>query len=279
MAEDPATIASRGHLNPGDPAVRLERLPVDEALAEVARHVWVGRWQVPAGETRTQYTLTYPGCNAVFTPEEASLYGPGPRVTSRVLTGTSWVVGVLLQPAAAVALTPTAPRVLVGKSEPLTQAPWRDVRALMDEAPLRPAPLLAVLESWLAPLAERVDDAGRLANAACSAVETGDAIRTVADLALHLGVAQRTLHRALRARVGLTAKWLIERRRLQDAAATLRERPETPLAALAAELGFTDQAHFTRRYREVIGRTPGHTQRAAARGRLRPTGDRGTERP
>jgi AraC-like DNA-binding protein len=36
------------------------------------------------------------------------------------------------------------------------------------------------------------------------------------------------------------------------------------LAALAAELGFSDQSHFTRVFKSVVGVTPGAYQHAAA---------------
>ena len=51
---------------------------------------------------------------------------------------------------------------------------------------------------------------------------------------------------------------------MQDAATRLHADPDTDLSALAVELGFTDHAHFSRRYRSVIGETPGQT-RAAGR--------------
>ncbi|MFX0592792.1 helix-turn-helix domain-containing protein [Melissospora conviva] len=64
-------------------------------------------------------------------------------------------------------------------------------------------------------------------------------------------------------RTGVTAKWLIERRRLQHAAETLRRNPSESLAGLAAELGYADQAHFTRRYRDMLGEPPGRSRRHA----------------
>jgi AraC-like DNA-binding protein len=109
-----------------------------------------------------------------------------------------------------------------------------------------------------------VDDSGRLVNTICSLAESDEDLLTVAALAERAGVAQRTLHRLLTTRVGVSAKWLIERRKLQAAAALLRDDPELPLAALAAELGFADQAHFTKRFRAIVGFTPGQARSGAA---------------
>jgi AraC-like DNA-binding protein len=257
-------IESKGHLNPGDPGVTLWRYPLGTALADLVRHVWVARWQLRAGERRTQLVLTYPGCNAVFTPDGATLFGPAPRVGTQDLTGEGWVVGVLLQPAATQVMSPALPRNLVGKSMPLSGAPWKEVRDAAGSLEGRMGVLTDTLQHWLAPYAQRVDDSGRLVNTICSLAESDGDILTVAALAERAGVAQRTLHRLLTARVGVSAKWLIERRRLQTAAALLRDEPELPLAALAADLGFADQAHFTKRFQEITGFTPGQVRRGAA---------------
>ena len=57
---------------------------------------------------------------------------------------------------------------------------------------------------------------------------------------------------------------LIRRRRLQEAAQRLREQPDTELAALAAELGYADQAHLAGDFRTVLGLTPSRYRGEAA---------------
>ena len=56
-------------------------------------------------------------------------------------------------------------------------------------------------------------------------------------------------------RVGMTPKWLIQRRRLHDAVERLKAGT-TSLAEIAADLGYTDQAHFNRDWREFSGMAP-----------------------
>ena len=67
---------------------------------------------------------------------------------------------------------------------------------------------------------------------------------------------------------------MIRRRRLQEAAQRLREQPDTELAALAAELGYADQAHLAGDFRTVLGLTPSGYRADLSR-RARPAGRRG----
>ncbi|MFT4216397.1 MAG: helix-turn-helix transcriptional regulator [Micropruina sp.] len=78
----------------------------------------------------------------------------------------------------------------------------------------------------------------------------------VAEVADPFGFSERALQRLALNRVGLTPKWLIQRRRLHDAVAQLKAGDRS-LADVAADLGYVDQAHFTHDFRTVTGLTPG----------------------
>ncbi len=256
---------SRGHLNPGAREVSFDRFELGDALSELVRHVWVVRWSVPDGETRSQRVLAYPTYNAVFQASEGHLYGADPRLSVRNLTGTSWAVGVLFRPAAGVVLTPTPPAELLGSREPFLAAPAAAVAHAMEPDPYERAELVSTLRRWLLPTAKLVDHRGRLINEICRAAEEDDTILRTADLASRVGISARTLQRVVKRQIGVSPKWLIECRRLQQAATELGARPHTQLASFAAELGFSDYSHFSRRYRTVLGETPEQTRALALR--------------
>ncbi|BBG00640.1 MULTISPECIES: AraC family transcriptional regulator [Pseudonocardia] len=258
-------VESRGHLNPGGPDVALSRFPI--GLDELVRWAWVARWDVPPGCTRPQRVLQYPAFNLVTGPAGAYLHGPRRVVDVRELTGRSWVVGVLLRPAATPLLSATPAAALRGSSEPSPGAPVAVLSAAVHDAADPDRAVAEALRRWLAPAASRIGDAGRLVNRACALAEERTDVVRADQLAEELGVPLRTLERLVRSHIGLTPLWLIECRRLQHAATALRVDPDTDLAALAADLGYADQAHFTRRYRAVVGETPGATRRAARAGR------------
>ncbi|MCS5713983.1 helix-turn-helix domain-containing protein [Herbiconiux sp. CPCC 205716] len=255
---------SKGHLNPGAAGVAFDRFELGPGLGELVRHVWVAHWNLPDGVELPQRVLAYPAVNVVIEPQRAVLAGPDPRLSVQRLTGTSWAVGVLFRPAAAVLLSADPPAVAVGRQLPFEGGPRQDVRTLMTDAPAESARqgLVDVLRRWLLPLAAGVDERGRLVNEVCRRAEEDATILRAAELAELAGVSLRTLERLLRERVGVGPKWLIECRRLQEAATRLHAHPETSLSDLAAELGYTDYPHFSRRYAAVLGETPENTRRS-----------------
>lgn len=102
-----------------------------------------------------------------------------------------------------------------------------------------------------------VDDEGLLVNAVVEYVESEPDVVRVGQVCAHVDISERSLQRLAARRIGLTPKWLIQRRRLHEAAERLATMKPLDLAGLAAGLGYADQAHFTRDFRTVTGLTPG----------------------
>lgn len=254
------------------PGVQLLRFEADDGAAALVRHVWVPLWSLPPGQEVVQEILQYPGGNVVVLAGESGFYGVDAGLGTRALEGAGWAVGVLLRPAAAGLLLRADPRVSAARAGADVVAALRTahvelggdfatassaVRALMPDDPQAAG---KVLEDWVVTRCGPVDPEGELANAAADLAEQG-AVETVSALAERIGVGQRQLQRICRRRIGLSPKWLLQRRRLQQAAARLGEENPPALSDLAAELGYGDQAHFTRDFTAVVGRPPGRFRR------------------
>jgi AraC-like DNA-binding protein len=78
---------------------------------------------------------------------------------------------------------------------------------------------------------------------------------SVLELARSVHVSERTLRRACLDWVGSGPKPLLRTLRIREAVA--RAHGTQPLAEIAAELGFADQAHLSREMRGLWGTTPG----------------------
>lgn len=274
------TPTSKGHLNPNE-TVRMTRLPPGRGAAELVRHYWIPRWDLPAGQTQHQEVLGYPACNLVVEPGGITVSGPTTRASHRDLTGRGWAVGALLRPAAGPAVLALVDAdgaargvaSLVDRECRVTATAdprWSALHAAVTQAMASgdlPA-AAATLERFLLPLAAALTPAALLANRIEQAVESSS-VQRVDELARALAVSPRSLQRVARAHVGVTPLAMIRRHRLQDAADVLRQDPGADLATVAAEHGYADHAHLTREFHDVVGFTPSQYRGRTAPGSAR----------
>lgn len=87
-------------------------------------------------------------------------------------------------------------------------------------------------------------------------IETHEGRLRIEQVGARVGVSPRSLERRFLAQTGLSPKLASRIVRFQSAASLLQEDPRAPLATLAAERGYHDQAHMTREFREFAGLTP-----------------------
>ena len=267
LPDGPLGVVEPAHLRDArgfSPSLRRYAPPPE--LADVVRRFWVPVWSLPAGETSVQRVLQYPVCQVVVGPEDAQLVGPHTGLSTEALRDTGWAVGVMLQPAAGLALAGAPVVELTDRRRDLAEVGCLDAAALTqavrsalgdDPAAIaRQRAACAIVAEALEVLAP-VDEEGRLVNAIVEYVEGEREVQRVSQVCAKFGIGERALQRLARRRIGLSPKWLIQRRRLHDAADLLRRGEQLDLARIAAELGYADQAHLTRDFRRATGLTPG----------------------
>jgi AraC-like DNA-binding protein len=247
---------NRGVLYPAALPTFERRQPAPE-LDRLVRWFWISRWNIAPGRSSRQHVLAFPALNLVVLPETVELAGATTVAGYRDLRGTGWAVGALLRPAATVGLTDD-PSALVDR---VTVIDLPDLRAAVATAMDRPQPDLAAacraFEDWLSTRIPTVTADAALINTLVARIEQDPTLGTVELAAAAVGVSARTAQRLTRRHLGLTPLQLIHRRRLQHAAELLRTDPERPVATIAAELGYADQAHLIREFRRVLKFTPG----------------------
>ncbi len=79
---------------------------------------------------------------------------------------------------------------------------------------------------------------------------------SLAELAGLVGLSPYYVHRVFEREVGLPPHAYLESVRIRQAQRLLAQGE--PIAQVAAELGFSDQSHLTRRFTRLLGITPGH---------------------
>lgn len=97
---------------------------------------------------------------------------------------------------------------------------------------------------WLARVRQRIDDEFRQHH-------------TLENLAHAAGIHHVHLAREFRRRFGCTVGHYIRQRRVEFACHRLRVSRE-PLSEIAFDVGFADQSHFTKAFRQLVGITPGN---------------------
>lgn len=261
-ARSAAPDATRGALYPAR-LPEFTRVPAADEMAELVEWFWIPVWSLPPGVRSPQRTLAYPASNVVVEEGELTLWGPTTRVARRDLAGTGWAVGALLRPAALAALC-AQPADLVDRSTRL-HAP----DAVADVAAAMPGDIPRAVEAlsrWIRARVGTLTGEARLANDAARLLMSDAAVLRLEDAAARLSVSTRTLQRIAHRTVGLSPAAMIRRRRLQEAAQRVREDRDTSLAAIAAQLGYSDQAHLAADFRSVLGLTATQYRAAMTRG-------------
>ncbi|NUS40337.1 MAG: helix-turn-helix transcriptional regulator [Terrabacter sp.] len=260
----PVDPIDRAHLTGvSRPSPPIHRYGPSEHLADLVDRYWIPVWSL--AEPSTQSTLQHPVCLVVVSDTYARFYGVSRGRSSVTLEGDGWAVGTMLSPAAG--------RLVLGRSVAEVTDAWVElvdllpadqgalvdhVRAAMEDDPHDPSAHLraiAHLESWLSTHLP-VDAPGLLVNRLVARLGDHPEVTRVDDLAREAGLSERSLQRLVEQRIGLSPKWLLQRRRLHDAVEALKAGRGT-LAEVAADLGYADQAHFTHDFRTVTGMTPG----------------------
>lgn len=241
---------------PGAPNGDVEhrRVLPCSALAHRVAHFWWVRWNLK--EPFVAMTLPHPTVHVIFEPPaRAVVHGVPERRFERRLEGRGFVFGVKFRPAGFSGLVDEDMRALTNRGVPASEV-FRGVTRLertIAKATSMEACVDAAENFFVLPAL--ADDAA-LVRDVVERLEADRALVRVEQAAAVAGVDVRTLQRLFRRHVGVTPKWVLARYRLHEAAARLTQTPKTSLARLAAELGYADQAHFTRDFTSVVGRSP-----------------------
>jgi len=252
--------STRGTLYP-DRLPALYRLAPEGRAETLVRWFWITRWSLPDGEVSRQELISFPALNLVVEHGMVGLAGPTTRADHTDLSGAGWAIGALLRPAAVPIFTPD-PGSLRDAYDPF-EAPDLHAgiaAAMASDSEAGRALAAQRFAAWLVARSGEPTAEALLANRLAELAED-PGVRRVGTIAGQLAVSERTLQRIARTYIGLSPAALIRRRRLQEAAERIRDDPEADLAALATELGYTDQAHLTNEFARVLGFTPASYRR------------------
>ena len=233
-------------------------------LAPWVEYVWMVRWEVPA--PHDQAVIPQPVVHAAAENGRLLVHGVGQTSFRRQLVGTGHVVGAAFWAGGFRCFTSVPMNHLARRVAPAAELMGADDRELAVDLLDPTASDAALVDRLLGWLRERRPRRDEVAGEIGRLVELAEHDRSVtrADhLAAHAGVSLRTLQRQFGEYVGIGPKWVIRRFRLLDAAAAAHGGATVDWGSLAADLGFSDQAHLTRQFTAVVGRPPAAYRREA----------------
>lgn len=254
MTELPAVVL---RAPAGSRPFRLHRRPPVAGLAEIVGHFWSVEWTLPAGTHHDQDVVSHPCGHLTIEEDGAFLQGVPTTRFRRRLTGSGRVVSAHLRPSALSALTDRPVAELTDRRKPLAEvipaAPGLDkVRAAES-----PEAGVDALEEWFAALGPHRRPGAEVVDAAVDLIAARTDLTRVDVLAAELHVTVRTLQRRFDRHLGVGPKWVLNRCRIQDALGVIESGGEVDWAALATDLGFADQSHFTNAFTALVGVPPG----------------------
>ncbi len=252
----------------------LTRYAPSPDLAWCLEHHWVVTWDVPDDTEAVSQVLPYPSVNLSFTDDRFNVTGVVSHVFTHPLRGQGWVYGMKFRPGGARPFVPFDVRRLTDHSVSATDV-WPEAAHLRGELEQFAGPddvpaLVDSGERFIRSFDIAEDPVVAVVSELTMRLLTDPTVRRVTDVCDN-GLEQRTLQRLFRAYVGVTPRWVLQRGRLHLAAERVTDHAETGTgpawAELAADLGYSDQAHFIRDFRRVLGETPAkYAERLAGAG-------------
>ncbi|MFF1961495.1 DUF6597 domain-containing transcriptional factor [Streptomyces sp. NPDC058220] len=254
--------------------VRFRRREPAPDLRPYLEHYWLIDWDL--AQPYASHVVPHPSVNVVFqrfgdgpgSATFAEVAGIGLDLFTQKLEGRGRVCGVQFRPGGFRPFAPRWPvsrwtgrRVPLGEVMPTTDA---DLAAVLGPAEAEEDARVAALDAYLLRAGPRPDPQAEHAMALADRIRTDRTIRRVTRLAEAEGVSARSLQRLFATYVGVGPKWVILRYRIHEALeraaggseGSAEPGAEVDWAQLAADLGYSDQAHLVRAFTATVGVPP-----------------------
>ncbi|MER8234706.1 helix-turn-helix domain-containing protein [Streptomyces sp. NPDC094049] len=276
MADSAPRRDMRGIVDPAEllARVRFRRHTPAPELRPYLEHYWLIDWNLD--QPYVSRLVPHPSVNVVFQrygpigAPTASAYasaevsGIGHGLFTQELAESGRVCGAQFRPGGFRPFAPAWPvSVWTGRRVPAA--------GVFPQGPGSPDPLsrilspdadharVAALDAFLLAHGPVSDPAADRAMELVDLIRTDRTVRRVSRLAASSGLSARSLQRLFASHVGVGPKWVILRYRVHEALerADAARAPEGPdWAGIAAELGYSDQAHLVRDFTATVGVPP-----------------------
>jgi AraC-like DNA-binding protein len=252
----------RGTLGPwfASGGADLRWRPPSPALEPFVYGHWEARWNFSEGEPpRPAETLRHPCVNLVAHPSHLEVWGIGLTRWAHDGGLEGRMAGTRFRPGAFAFFSPGPVRLLNDRKVTLAEA-FGEAAASAIESVAFDRPVDAYLdfvEEFLIDASPAIGARYELVRMVTESMRETPGEATVDEIARAHGVSVRALQSAFPDYVGVGPKWVLKRYRMHEAVERIATGGYDDAASLATDLGYFDQAHFIRDFKEQVGLSPG----------------------
>jgi AraC-like DNA-binding protein len=259
------TILPRGvlHLGRGRPILGHERFEPGEHLRAFVEHYWAVTWEHQPRLIRE--TVPHPSVHLVLEPGKSELHGIHLRRLTRLIEGSGRVLGIKFRPGGFRAFVNESVAQFTGKIVHPSTVFGPSIHRLEADATACAVTGVAFehVDAFLTQFAPTPTKELSTVTDIIQSIVSDHSITRVEMLVPRLRVGVRQMQRVFREYVGVSPKWVIQRYRLIEAVERVRDREEpVNFAELAVDLGYSDQAHFIRDFKKLVGKPPAEYHKA-----------------
>jgi AraC-like DNA-binding protein len=244
----------------GETLYQLERRVPCEALAPFVEMFWMVHWELPEDAPYLQENIPDPSTHLTVDREGGHVYGLTKGRFSYWLTGTGSVFGIKFHPGALFPFLGRPVAELMDQNVSIEDVFGASAQTLVKEIQQLPPDAhnerVACGTAFLVERLPEPDPQVTRVRELVASIREHKEMMSVDELVKHAHCSKRSLQRLFRTYVGVNPKWLVRLFRLQDVVASIETGDVIDWADLAASLGYFDQSHLIRDFKQVVGMTP-----------------------
>ncbi|XDD54593.1 DUF6597 domain-containing transcriptional factor [Leptospira sp. WS4.C2] len=221
-------------------------------------HFWTVSWDLTGKEPYLAETLPYPSIHIVFEKGNSKIFGVTKGRFSILLEGKGSVFGIKFRPGGFYPFFQKNISTLTNKTIPISELTKSEILPLENEIFQKEdeESRIKIIETWLENILPESDPKIPLINSVIDKIKEDRSIQSVDQISKLFSINLRSLQRLFREYVGVSPKWVIQRFRIQEVAERIEKEKSIHYAEMALELGYYDQAHFIKDFKNTIGLSP-----------------------
>ncbi|MFS1510998.1 DUF6597 domain-containing transcriptional factor [Chengkuizengella sp. SCS-71B] len=245
-------------LNDRDKSYHLSRYTPSLETSFFIKHFWRVKWDLTDKEPFWQDVIPNPCVNLVIEKNKTGIFGPAKNMFSYPVKGKGCVFGVKFKPGGFYPFIKQSVSDLIDHPMDVQNVFAIDSRTLEKAVLSLPneEKMVEYLESVICEKLPKKDENVRFINEIIDVIIENKEITKVDHVCEQIRINKRKLQRIFQQYVGVSPKWVIKLYRLQNAAEMIDHNLNHDWLKLSMDLGYYDQSHFIKDFKNIIGKTP-----------------------